>query len=89
MAVVVGEIPMLESTDGLKQCDMSDKGDKVSPPTMVVDKDGPDKDIVDSNEEHMRQTDLQDRTGPGLVVTEGPREEPDSYLHLMGAWYLP
>jgi hypothetical protein len=69
----MGEVPM-ESTDGLKHCDVSGQGDEVSPTTMVVNKDGLDKNIAESNEEHVRQIEIQEtRLSGNKGTTRGAR----------------
>ena len=53
---------------------MSGQGDEVSPTTMVVNKDGLDKNIAESNEEHVRQIEIQEtRLSGNKGTTRGAR----------------
>ena len=60
LVAIVRDIPLLESTDELKHCNMSDQGGRHAPSIMLANEDGPDRDITgnesaESDEEHARQ----------------------------------
>ena len=91
LAAIVREIPLLESTDELKHCNMSDQGGRHAPSIMLANEDGPDRDIKgnessESDEEHAKQVNQREIR---LSENRGTMRGPNNYLHFMVAWNLP